>query len=251
MKARKILVSVAALALVAAISIGGTLAYLTSKTDTIKNTFTVGNVHITLTEAQTDEQGNGEKVLDKDGNEIRITTGNQYNLKPNHEYSKDPTVTVLPNSEEAYVRMLVTVTFDGDLRKLAQESGANMEILNALEDPSDIFIGGSENWVRADENDATTEERADGSTYTKLVMEYRYYKTVTNNTNNPFDLEPLFESVKIPENWDNAELNTFGGFKIEIVAEAIQADGFEADAAKDMTAEDVAWAAFDEQKTNG
>ena len=50
MKARKILVSLAALALVAAISIGGTLAYLTSQ-DQVTNTFTVGNIKITLDEA--------------------------------------------------------------------------------------------------------------------------------------------------------------------------------------------------------
>ena len=46
MKARKILVSLAALALVAAISIGGTIAYLTSQ-QTVTNTFSVGNVNVT------------------------------------------------------------------------------------------------------------------------------------------------------------------------------------------------------------
>lgn len=56
MKARKILVSLAALALVAAISIGGTLAYLTSK-DEVVNSFTVGSVGITLDEAAVDTDG--------------------------------------------------------------------------------------------------------------------------------------------------------------------------------------------------
>ena len=36
-------------------------------------------------------------------------------------------------------------------------------------------------------------------------------------------------------------------FKITVVGHAIQATGFEADAANNLTAEDVAWAAFDAQ----
>lgn len=100
MKARKILVSLAALALVAAISIGGTLAYLTSKAE-ITNTFTVGNVGIKLTEAQTNTDG--EKVKNQENKEIRREQGNAYKLMPNHTYAKDPVVTVNSNSEKCYV----------------------------------------------------------------------------------------------------------------------------------------------------
>ena len=100
MKARKILVSLAALALVAAISIGGTLAYLTS-TKTVTNTFTVGNVGIKLTEAQTDTDG--VKVKDQNDKDIRREVGNTYKLMPNHTYTKDPMVTVNFDSENCYV----------------------------------------------------------------------------------------------------------------------------------------------------
>ncbi len=46
----KKLITAASIALAACVAIGGTIAYLTDETDTITNTFTVGNVDITLTE---------------------------------------------------------------------------------------------------------------------------------------------------------------------------------------------------------
>ncbi len=95
MKARKILVSLAALALVAAISIGGTLAYLTS-TQSVKNTFTVGNVNITLDEAKVNEYG--DPVAD-----APRVLGNEYKLIPGHTYTKDPTIHVGGLSENCYL----------------------------------------------------------------------------------------------------------------------------------------------------
>ena len=47
---KKIFVPVVAAALALCCAIGGTLAWLTDKTDPVVNTFTVGNVDITLAE---------------------------------------------------------------------------------------------------------------------------------------------------------------------------------------------------------
>lgn len=94
MKARKILVSLAALALVAAISIGGTLAYLTSQA-TVENTFTVGKITITLDEAKVTNDG---KVVD-----APRQTSNVYKLMPGHEYTKDPKVHVAADSENSWL----------------------------------------------------------------------------------------------------------------------------------------------------
>lgn len=99
-KAKKILVMVAALALTAALAIGGTLAYLTSTTETVKNTFTVGNVKITLDEAPVDANGKattGDRV-----------TANSYKLLPGHEYDKDPTVHVAAGSEDCWLFVKIT-----------------------------------------------------------------------------------------------------------------------------------------------
>ena len=92
MKARKILVSLAALALVAAISIGGTLAYLTQQ-KTVTNTFTVGNVTITMDETDVDDS---TKDAARD-------TENSYKLLPGKTYTKDPIIHVDANSESCYL----------------------------------------------------------------------------------------------------------------------------------------------------
>ena len=91
---------VAALALTAAIAVGGTLAYLTSKTAVVTNTFTVGNVAITLDEAPVDADGkatSGDRV-----------TANSYKLLPGHEYDKDPTVHVDADSEDCWLFVKIT-----------------------------------------------------------------------------------------------------------------------------------------------
>lgn len=95
MNMKKILAFALCLVLVAGLSIAGTIAYLTSITGTLENTFTVGNVTITLDEA---------KVVNGQVSEERITTGgNAYKLMPGSTYTKDPIVTVKANSEDCYL----------------------------------------------------------------------------------------------------------------------------------------------------
>ena len=93
-KTKAIALTLCAVLLVVA-SVMGTMAYLTSK-DTVTNTFTVGNVSITLDEAKVTEYG----VKVPDAGRVKA---NSYNLVPGHTYVKDPTVHVAANSEESYV----------------------------------------------------------------------------------------------------------------------------------------------------
>ena len=76
-------------------SVAGTLAYLTSKTNPITNTFTAGNVSITMDEAKVTPYGV------KDG-DTRVQT-NEYKLIPGHTYLKDPTVYVDASSENCWI----------------------------------------------------------------------------------------------------------------------------------------------------
>ncbi len=71
-------------------AIGGTLAWLTSKSDSLVNTFTIGNVAITLEE----------------------TTGNDYKVTPGVPVAKDPKVTVDSTSEDCW--LFVKITEDGN-----------------------------------------------------------------------------------------------------------------------------------------
>lgn len=90
-----ILLALCAVLLVGA-SVMGTLAYLTSQTETITNTMTVGQVKITMDEAPVDVYG-----VVQAGN--RVTTGNTYKLIPGHEYVKDPVIHVGSESEDCWL----------------------------------------------------------------------------------------------------------------------------------------------------
>lgn len=88
---KALLLMLCAVLLVAA-SVLGTMAYLTS-TDTVTNTFTVGNVKITLDEQDVDDSTpNADRDQD-----------NSYKLLPGHTYTKDPIIHVDANSEDCYL----------------------------------------------------------------------------------------------------------------------------------------------------
>lgn len=212
-KTRKILLMAACAVLLVCISVGATVAYLTS-TDTVTNTFTVGKVKIELDEAKVGTDGKeltGEQAA-------RVKT-NAYKLMPGHSYVKDPTVTVKAKSEESYVRMLVTVTFDKTLTD------------TTLATQLDGIITGynSTAWPR----NAYKVDTKDGKTV--ITYEYRYKDTVSAGDTDE-KLPALFTGIKVPDDWTNEKLDELGGIKIEIVAQAIQVDGF-ANA-------DAAWKAF-------
>lgn len=89
---KALLLSLCAVMLVTA-SVLGTMAYLTS-TDEVVNTFTVGNVAITLDETDVDNSTPGENDRDQ---------VNEYKLMPGKEYVKDPIVHVDADSEDCYL----------------------------------------------------------------------------------------------------------------------------------------------------
>ena len=66
----------------------GTLAWLFDKTDPIVNTFTYGDINITLNET---DDGDGDLL------------SNLYDMIPNTKIDKDPIVTVLKDSEDCYL----------------------------------------------------------------------------------------------------------------------------------------------------
>ena len=226
-----------ALMLVAA-SVFGTLAYLTD-TDAVTNTFTVGKVDIKLDETDVNIYGV------KDG-ETRVAA-NDYHLIPGHEYTKDPMVTVLPGSEESYVRMMVEINFSKELDEIFDPTGANLlSIFDGYDEKNWAYVGNTED---ADNNTRTYEFRYIGEQY-----EGSKEDTVAMTRNDdPADIEaikldPLFDGFTVPTWFNNAHLEKLvkledgeiiDQFTINVTAHAIQADGF-ADA-------DAAWAAFAEQ----
>lgn len=121
---KKILVtlSVIACALLLVVgSVAGTIAYMTSLTATVKNTFTAGNVKITMDEAKVNEDG---KIVDVN---VRWTDGNEYKLLPGHEYGKDPIIHVDANSEDCwlFVKIVDEIAAIQDTTTIADQLAAN------------------------------------------------------------------------------------------------------------------------------
>ncbi len=240
-KTKALLLSLCAVLLVAA-TVFTTVAYLTSK-DAVKNTFTIGKVNIKLDEANVDEGGN---VIEGAG---RVKE-NSYKLLPGHTYTKDPTVTVLKGSEEAYVRMKVTMNKASDLIALctdpefAEDGPTGVENAFPLIRMVNFVEANAAKWDGIiPDNMVDTEEMLADSKYfsydkeTDTLTYYFYYTETVAAPDADKALAVLFDSITVPE-WATAEqLAKLEGFQINVVAEAIQADGF-ADA-------DAAWAAYD------
>lgn len=127
-KKKTLLMSLAAVLLVAA-GVFGTLAYLTSTTETVENIFTVGTVDITLDEAEVD--GNGKKI--DDGKRVSV---NNYKLIPGTSYDKDPTVHVSAESEDSWLFVKLNNTlknFISDEEIENQMKNKGWEVVNASE----------------------------------------------------------------------------------------------------------------------
>ena len=80
-KRSKVIAVLLAAALMVGGVVGGTMAWLSVKTEPVVNTFTYGDINITLDETKRDEAGNTTDA-DKDGNPDKTTTGNEYKMVP-------------------------------------------------------------------------------------------------------------------------------------------------------------------------
>ena len=91
---KKILIAILATVLACVCAVGTTLAYLMDKTAPVKNTFTFGDIKITLTETEGTE----------------ISGGKSFKVIPGDTVAKDPVVTVEAGSEACYLFIKVEET---------------------------------------------------------------------------------------------------------------------------------------------
>lgn len=99
--ATKVMMVILAVMLVAGISVGGTLAWITAKSSEVVNTFTYGDINITLQEHELLENGSlGNKEVQK----------NSYKFIPGVDLNKDPFVTVEAGSEACWLFVKVVET---------------------------------------------------------------------------------------------------------------------------------------------
>ena len=218
MKKKSILMAAIAVMLVAVLVVGGTLAYFTD-TKSATNTFTVGNVKIKLDESNVNDP-NGDRV-----------TSNEYTgMLPGIQYKKDPVVTNT-GKNGAYVRAVVTIEngmnwlglYNENVWTAPQAEAFMKLICNKMGD----------GWSLEDYDYVTNAER--GSTDFVAVLKYDGVLAAGKATT------AMFENIMLPANATTNDITTRvaqnGVFHIDVVAQAIQADGF--------TSWNDAFAAFD------
>ncbi|MBQ7499823.1 MAG: hypothetical protein IJT91_02910 [Clostridia bacterium] len=205
-KLRNTLLIALALVAVCLTSVFGTLAYLKA-TQSVSNTFSVGDIAMKLDETDVDNGG-------------RTETGNDYKLIPGTTYVKDPTVTITANSEACYVRVLVTVTNASAWENAFGITAGNLAL-------SDISSDINANWTFVAKTTNGTNDTA--------TFEYRYNAVVALSATDTV-LPAVFETITVPGTADAAGLAALANAHIDVVANAMQSQGF-ADA-------DAAWASF-------
>lgn len=177
-------------------SVMGTIAVLTARTETVTNTFTVGNITISLDESKVNELG---KVVDQDGNPIAYdgdgnplgeaprVMANEYKLFEGETYTKDPVVHVGEGSEPCYLFVMV----NNEIEDIEADNGVSID--------DQILNNGWQNYTGVDGLYWTTHEGDE-------KLEY-----------------PVFQMFTIGSNIENFQ--TYQGKKIEITAYAVQMTG--------------------------
>ena len=191
MNKKKTVLSMAAVAMAATLMVGGTLAYFTAD-DVKANSLTVGKVQIRLDEPEFAED-----------------TDNTYEMSvlPNQLIVKDPTVTVEADSVDCYIR--VSIDIEG-LEGMQDEDGNSYEeMLESAflveDEEGELQTMAEYGWVKND---------SDGYYYLDTSMQAN-------------DSVPVFSQFTVPGTWGNEIKDKT--FSVSIQAQAIQADGFDAD----------------------
>ncbi|SFN78030.1 SipW-dependent-type signal peptide-containing protein [Proteiniclasticum ruminis] len=188
-------ITILALSLIAVFAAAMTFAYFTDQSDEVKNTFTMGNVEILLDEAlvvPTTGPSGTTWAVDEEAD--RVLSNTYDNIYPGAILPKDPMVENT-GSNPAYIRAKVTFT-------------KHAELAAAIPDPKTILGTLGAGWSYFG---------VDGSTY-----EFRFANVLPAGgiTN------PLFTQVTIPASLNSAEMESISGFQINVIAEAIQSQGF-------------------------
>lgn len=210
--------------LVALAAIGATFAYLTDS-KTVNNTFTMGNVAIKLDESKVDQNGNaveGDRV-----------TANTYNIYPGLVVTKDPTVHNT-GKNGAYVRAVVTIEngmnwlglYNENVWTAPGEAAFNAMINNTL----------GEGWELVD---ISYDMSGPNHPTSDFVATLKYTKVLNAKEDTTAMFSQIAFPTKLTGNDVTSRIDQNGEFGINVVAQAIQADGF--------GSWDAAFEAFDAQ----
>lgn len=223
---KKRILTIALIVALVATCFAGTFAYLTDS-DSQTNTFTVGKVYITLDEAKVKQDDAGNWIADGNDRVVAVKdqeTGNAYHLLPATTVTKDPTITVDSESEDAWIAAKVTVT--GNVYPLIGIAGTDMININGVasgglleKTPASVNNWNDLDFVHETE-DCYIYQKADKANNTWTL--YIFMKNQTAATNKIV----LFKQLNISEDWDNEQMAYLAGMNIKVEAFATQTNGF-------------------------
>ena len=193
--------------LVALAAIGATFAYLTS-TASVNNTFTMGNVKITLDETD---------IKNPEGKRV---TSNTYDIYPGLVVTKDPTVHNT-GKNDAYVRAVVTIEngmnwlglYNDNVWTAPQEAAFNAMINNTL----------GEGWELVD---IAYDMSGPNHPTSDFVATLKYTGVLKAGEDTTAMFSQIAFPTKLTDNDVTTRIDQNGEFGIKVIAEAIQADGF-------------------------
>ena len=221
---KKLFAILLCVAMLAIAVIGGSLAYFTD-TDAQTNVFTAGKVGIAMDEAVVALDANGNLVATGS----RTADDQNYRLYPAQTVTKDPTITVDSDSENAYLaaKVIVTEQNAGDLESLIGSGYQGLLDITKLMSGGFVQEGaqmksynGLGNGVLPVYGDATY------TVYQQIENGAYVFYIFVEDIKSANDSVTLFTTMTIPETWDNAEMAKINGMEIEIKAFATQANGF-------------------------
>lgn len=212
MTKRKIIALALTLSMVAILAIGGTLAYFTD-TEEATNVFTVGNVDITLNE-----------TFDEENAHLVPATGSAQNDTLQNGIEKDVWVTNNTGSDDAFVRVHIaipTILDDGD-----PTYNASANTLHFNYEPESV-VAGEWSWKTADGSAWNAyQAKIDDIDYNVYVVTYQTALAAGDDTNTQAMHQVYLDSKTTNEQIASINSKIGTEWKIHVIAEGAQADGF-------------------------
>ena len=233
---KKKLLSIAMAFMLVAVGVVGTLAYLKDTTGEVQNTFTVGKVKITLDEAELDLKDGALQFDDNNTalvKESRTEEGNDYQtVYPGFTYPKDPTVTVVANSEDCYVFIKVSTTKTAAQRLIKAFAAGSTDYPGAAETSAEELMTGydPEKWIPVAESFKQTKITVNGEEVDGVEAVLRWHEVVKKSSD-ATKLDPVMTKIVVPADWEEEDMAGLADGTLNFIAYAIQAAGLDEDTA--------------------
>lgn len=210
---KRLIALLAALVLVIGCAVGATVAWLIVSTPSVTNTFTTGDINITLSEHKLNADGTRT-------NDWIETNAQTIKLMPGMSIQKDPTVTVVSGSAPCYVRMFMILEWSD----LADDISWG--------DAVQTWFAWTPDWVTTQDSNMLKLEDNISNVHACNIYEFRWPASVDAENGN-VTLDPLFNAINVPGIFDATNptdqtwIKALDDYKISFVAQAVQSQGFD------------------------